>query len=327
MSALPNEVTVAPPSPTNPVEVSIVIPVYRSANTLRTLHQRLSATLSEFTTDFEIILVEDCGPDDSWAVIEELVASDPHVRGMRLSRNFGQHAATICGITRSLGRWVVTLDDDLEQRPEDIPVALARAREGFDLVYGVYGQRSHSKWRNVTSSLARRLFHIAIPSLNYEYTSFRVIDGAIARTLTKFDSPFPFIDGYLSWLTNSYSCVEVAHDQRVDGASNYNFRKLLTHTLNIFVTFSDLPLRFASWIGVGSFFIGMLWLLGIVLGRVLGGITVSGFASVMAGIILFGGIQLLILGIIGEYLGRMNFKSSRKPLFLVSRESGFGSRE
>jgi len=309
------------------VELSVVVPVYRSAGTLRSLHERLSSSLQGMQESFEIILVEDCGPDASWPLIEELAASDSNVRGVRLTRNFGQHAATICGIARSTGRWVITLDDDLEQRPEDIPALLAKARQGYDLVYGVYGRRTHSAWRNITSGVARKLFRIAIPSLNYEYTSFRVINGSIARNLVKFDSPFPFVDGYLSWLTNSYACVEVTHEQRTDGGSNYNFSRLLTHTINIFVTFSDLPLRFASWIGIGSFIVGMLWLAGIVAGRLLGGISVSGFASLMAGIILFGGIQLLILGIIGEYLGRMNFKSSRKPLFLVSEELGFDQDE
>lgn len=321
----------ANPSPTSAMrsvpEVSIVIPVYRSAGTLPLLHERLKGAMQDVTSDYEIILVEDCGPDDSWDAIERIAAQDPQVRGMRLTRNFGQHAATICGISRSRGRWVVTMDDDLEQRPEDIGKLITRARDGYDLVYGVYPRRSHSLWRNATSGIARRLFKAAIPSLNYDYTSFRVIDGVLARNLIKFDSPFPFVDGYLSWLTNRYSSVEVSHDSRIVGSSNYNFRKLLTHTINIFVTFSDLPLRFASWIGIGSFLVGMIWLGVIVIGRLFGGITVSGFASLMAGIILFGGIQLLILGVIGEYLGRMNFKSSRKPLFLVSEERGFTKSE
>jgi len=305
------------------IEISVVVPVYRSEGTLRALCQRLVGALHPVAKDFEIILVEDCGPDRSWQEIETLAASDSCIRGVRLTRNFGQHAATICGISKARGKWVVTLDDDLEQRPEDIPALIDKARQGFDLVYGVYPRRSHSIWRNMTSAIARKLFRVAIPSLNYEYTSFRIIEGSIARTLVNFDSPFPFVDGYLSWLTNRYSCVEVAHERRSSGSSNYNFRKLLTHTINIFVTFSDLPLRFASWIGIGSFVIGMIWLAAIIVGRFVGGITVSGFASLMAGIILFGGIQLLILGIMGEYLGRMNFKSSRKPLFLVSQQVGF----
>ncbi|MEW5943864.1 MAG: glycosyltransferase family 2 protein [Pseudomonadota bacterium] len=301
--------------------ISVVIPVYRSEKTLRELCARITKAVETITADFEILLVEDRGGDGSWDVIQEIAGRDARVKGIQLSRNFGQHAATICGISRASGDWIVTLDDDLEQQPEYIPELYAKAQEGYALVYGIYGERTHSLWRNLTSGWARRLFSLAIPTLNYEYTSFRVIQRKIAQALSEFDSPFPFVDGYLSWLTNSYSTVEVKHAHRAYGSSNYDFRKLVTHTLNIFVTFSDLPLKIATWIGLGSFMVGMVWLLAIVLGRLLGGITVSGYASVMASIVLFGGIQLLILGIFGEYLGRMNFKSSKKPLFLVSKET------
>jgi undecaprenyl-phosphate 4-deoxy-4-formamido-L-arabinose transferase len=298
--------------------ISVVVPVYRSEQTLPKLHQRVTAAIERITQDFEILLVEDCGGDGSWEVIKTLAAADRRVRGIKLSRNFGQHAATICGFSLSRGDWVITLDDDLEQNPDEIPVLFAKAQEGYALVYGIYGARAHSAWRNLTSEVARRMFRMAIPSLNYEYTSFRVINGRLARELAQFDSPFPFVDGYLSWLTNSCASVPVAHSARDSGRSNYNFRKLVIHTVNIFVTFSDLPLRMASWIGLLAFFVGMAWLSAIVLRWLVGGITVSGYASVMAGIILFSGLQLLILGVFGEYLGRVNFKSSKKPLFLVS---------
>ena len=241
------------------------------------------------------------------------------MHGVQLSRNFGQHAATICGFAHARGRWIATLDDDLEQTPECLARLYEKAKEGFDLVYGIYPQRSHKVWRNATSDIARWLFRKAIPSLNDTYTSFRVIRGDLARELVKFDSPFPFVDGYLSWLTNHCTCVEVPHRTRQHGTSNYTFRKLVAHTVNIFVTFSDLPLRLASWIGLLTFLIGMVWLVVLILRYLVGGITVSGFASIMAGILLFGGVQLLMLGIFGEYLGRMNFKSSKKPLFLVGR--------
>jgi undecaprenyl-phosphate 4-deoxy-4-formamido-L-arabinose transferase len=302
--------------------ISVVIPVYRSEQTLGELHRRLVASLETITSDFEVLLVDDRGDDGSWARIEELAHGDARVRGVQLSRNFGQHAATICGITLSTGDWIITIDDDLEQPPEAIPELYRKAVEGFSLVYGVYGARSHSWWRNLTSEIARRMFTLAIPSLNHEYTSFRVVERKIALALADFDSPFPFVDGYLSWLTNNYATVPVEHGERLHGRSNYDFKRLVTHTINVFVTFSDLPLKIASWIGIISFCVGMGWLVAIVLRRMLGGITVSGFASVMAGIILFGGIQLLILGIFGEYLGRMNFKSSRKPLFLVAHDTG-----
>lgn len=304
------------------MDLSVVIPVYRSKETLQELHRRLVDALEAASLQFEIIFVEDCGGDDSWARIEALSASDTRVRGLRLSRNFGQHAATLCGMSVSTGRWVATIDDDLEQSPESLPELYARALEGCDLVYGVYPTRTHKAWRNTTSAMARWLFAKAIPSLNQEYTSFRVLRGELARELQRFDSAFPFIDGYLSWLTNRCAAVTVPHGSRDHGTSNYTLRKLVTHTINIFVTFSDLPLRMASWLGLFAFLGGMGWLALILAFYVLGGISVSGFSSVMAAILLFGGLQLLVLGIFGEYLGRMNFKLSHKPLFVVAEDTG-----
>ena len=229
------------------VRLSIVIPVYRSSATIPELYRRIVSALERVEPSFEIILVEDCGGDDSWRVINEIAARDKRVRGIQLSRNFGQHAATICGFSQAKGEWIATLDDDLEQAPESLPDLYRTALEGHDLVYGVYPQRSHKAWRNITSATARWLFNKAIPSLNYTYTSFRVIRGDLARELQRFDSPFPFVDGYLSWLTNRYASVEVPHGVRANGSSNYTLKKLITHTVNIFVTFSDLPLRMAEF--------------------------------------------------------------------------------
>lgn len=285
------------------------------------LHKRLTASLEKLALNFEVIFVEDCGGDSSWDIICNLAKNDNRVKGVQLSRNFGQHAATICGFVQSTGDWVATLDDDLEQSPESLPELYKTALEGHDLVYGVYSERSHQNWRNVTSSMARWLFKKAIPSLNYEYTSFRVVRGPLARELRKLDSPFPFVDGYLSWLTNSCCTVVVPHTFRASGKSNYTFGKLFIHAVNIFVTFSDLPLRMASWLGMLTFFLGMCWLSLLGVRYWLGGITVSGFTSIMVAILLFSGAQLIMLGIFGEYLGRMNFKLSNKPPFLVGRST------
>ena len=300
---------------------SVVIPVYKAAYTLEELYFRLKATVELISPKFEIIFVEDSGGDNSWHVIERLAAVDPRVRGIQLSRNFGQHAATLCGFAYARGRWVATLDDDLEHSPEDFPSLFMKAEEGYDLVYGVFPERSHIVWRNLTSNVARWLFNKAIPSLNHEYTSYRLIRGEIARSLTQFDSPYPFIDGYLSWLTNRYATVEVQHNIRAHGTSNYTSHKLLTHAVNIFVTFSDLPLRLATWLGLLFFFIGMGCLSVILIGRMFDWINVSGYASILGAIVLFGGIQLLILGVFGEYIGRMNLRSSRKPLYIVGKST------
>lgn len=305
------------------MEISVVVPVYRSQSMIEELHRRLKATLEKIVREnYEIIFVYDCGGDNSWEVITELSHTDEHIRGIKLTKNYGQHAATLCGISKASGRWIVTIDDDLEQMPEDIEKLYDKAITGnHDLIYGVFTDRTHKKWRNMTSTLGRGLFKLAIPSLNYEYTSFRMIKSNIAKALIAFDSPFPFVDGYLSWITHSYSYVNVEHGKRLNGVSSYNFAKLLAHSINIFIAFSDLPLKIASWIGLVSFIVGFFWLLCILSLKIVGGIDVSGYASLMGGIILFGGLQMLILGIFGEYIGRINYKTSKKPLFLISDDT------
>jgi polyisoprenyl-phosphate glycosyltransferase len=170
------------------------------------------------------------------------------------------------------------------------------------------------------TACSRKLFRMAVPGMYYE-TSFRIIERHIAKALAEFDTAFPFIDGYLFWLTNNYATVEVAHGERAHGGSNYNFGKLLAVAVNVFVSFSDLPLRLASWIGLAAFLGGMGWLTTLLLLKFMGGITISGYASVMAGILLFGGVQLLILGIFGEYLSRINFRTTKRPLYVIGKST------
>ena len=306
--------------PPTPPEVSIVVPVYRSGAVLEVLRARIHAAMASAGLSYELILVEDDGGDDSWRVVADLAARHVEVRGVKLSRNFGQHAATLCGISRATGEWVVTIDDDLEQPPEMIPALVAKGKEGYALVYGTLEERKHAPWRNLTSEVGRSLFKFAIPSLNRDYTSFRAIHRSAANALERFQSPFTFIDGYLSWITSNYATVTVPHNERATGRSNYNLRKLISHMINIFVTFSDLPLRLATWLGIGSSLGGAIWGAIIIGGRLTGTIGVSGYASLMAAIMFIGGIQLLILGIFGEYLARINFRTGSMPVFLVDRE-------
>ena len=301
------------------MEISMVIPVYKSSLHLKKLYMELVNSLETLEKQFEIIFVEDCGGDESWDVLQQIAIQDLRVTAIRLSKNFGQHAATICGIAQAKGKWIVTIDDDLEQNPNDIILLYEEAIKGHDLVYGVFEERSHSMWRNITSSCARKLFTLAIPSLNYEYTSFRIIKSSIAKELQQFDSPYPFIDGYLSWITNNYSTVKVSHSERESGVSNYTFSKLLRHTINISISFSEIPLKLSSWIGVFTSMLGLVWLLVILIQRIIGTVTVSGYASTMAAILFIGGIQLIVLGVIGEYIYRINFKTSKKPLYLIGQ--------
>jgi undecaprenyl-phosphate 4-deoxy-4-formamido-L-arabinose transferase len=301
---------------------SVVVPVYRGAQSIGELHRRLAAALEPLDPYHEIIFVDDRGSLDNWPAIQALCAMHPSVRGIRLSRNFGQHAATLCGISHARGEWIVTIDEDLEQPPESVPELLKEAQKGHLVVYGVNQERSHAWWRNITSEAGRSLFKFAIPSLNREYTSFRVIHRSVAKGLERFQSPFTFIDGYISWITHNYATVVVPHDSRAHGSSSYSVRMLVAHMINIFVTFSDLPLRVATWLGLGASVGGAAWGAFILVARLTGSVSVSGYTSIMAGMTFLGGLQLLILGIFGEYLARINFKTASMPLFLVEQEIG-----
>jgi len=299
------------------LDVSVVVPVYGGAEALVELRDRVASALSAAGYTHELILVDDRGQAQAWPVIQGLVARNSEVVGVRLSRNFGQHAATVCGIARAQGKWVVTIDDDLEHPPEMIPMLLAAGDTEHPLVYGVFAQRTHAGYRNLSSELMRRLLKRAFPDLNEDYCSFRAIHAPLAKQLDRFGLNRPYIDGMLSWLTSSVRAVPVPHEQRLHGKSTYTFRKLISHAVNIFVTFSHLPLRIATFGGASLSAVSFLYLLYVIYGRLSGIITDPGYSSLMSVVLFACGIQLLILGVLGEYIGRLMGATLKRPVYLV----------
>lgn len=310
-----------------PVDVSIVVPVYGGSLALAELCGRVAITMQSTGLSHEVILVDDRGQAEAWGIICSVANNDPHVVGLRLGRNFGQHAATICGIARARGEWIVTMDDDLEHPPEAIPSLLAAGSEDYPLVYGVFKQRTHAAYRNLSSELMRRMLKRAFPDLNEDYCSFRAIHAPLAKQLDRFGLNRPYIDGMLSWLTASAVTVSVPHEQRTHGKSTYTLRKLISHAVNIFVTFSHLPLRIATFGGAALASLSFLSLLYIIYGRLSGSITDPGYASIMSAVLFACGIQLLILGVVGEYIGRLMGATFRRPVYVVSNEVGRRTRE
>lgn len=308
------------------MDVSIVVPVYGGTRALPELRRRLDAAMTAAGLRHELILVDDRGQADAWGVISTLAREFPEVRGLRLGRNFGQHAATMCGIAEASGTWVVTMDDDLEHAPEEIPSLIGAGDENHPLVYGVFPQRTHASYRNLSSDLMRWSLKRAFPDLNEDYTSFRAIHHSIAGQLVGFGLNRPYIDGMLSWITASVRTVEVPHGTRNHGESTYTLRKLLSHALNIFVTFSHLPLRIATFTGAGLAGLSFLWLLYILYGKLSGSITSPGYASLMSVVLFACGIQLIILGLLGEYVGRLMGATYRKPVYVVVSRTGRVSR-
>lgn len=312
-------------SATTSVDISVVVPVYNGTQALPELQRRLAQTMRALGRTHELILVDDRGRADAWPMIQALAKEHPEVSGIRLSRNFGQHAATVCGISKARGDWVVTMDDDLEHPPEALPAMLAAASEDFPVVYGVFEQRTHSPFRNATSELMRRLLKRAFPELNEHYSSFRVLHRPLAKRLDTFDRHRPYIDGYLSWMTSSVATVPVKHETRRYGESAYTLSRLFAHALNNFVTFSHLPLRIASYAGAllaaGSF----VFLIYLVYGKLTGAIPYPGYTSLMSVVLFACGVQLLILGVIGEYIGRLMSAAYRRPVYLIEEIAGTAS--
>lgn len=302
------------------IDVSVVVPVYGGHEALAELYDRLASSMLKSQLTWELILVDDRGRAESWPAIRHLTTTHPEVTGLRLSRNFGQHAATICGIEHARGAWIVTMDDDLEHPPEAISSMLEAGSEETPLIYGLFPRRTHSGVRNVSSELMRWTLKRAFPDLNEHYSSFRAIHAPLAQQLTRFRLARPYIDGMLSWMTSSAGTVEVTHGDRQHGESAYTWRKLISHAVNIFVTFSHLPLRIASYGGAALAAVSFGYLLFVVYGYFSGSITNPGYTSLMSVILFACGIQLLILGVIGEYLGRLMGATYRKPVYLVEQK-------
>ena len=299
------------------VGVSVVVPVYRGAPTLRELCERVELALTPTNAPFEIILVDDGSPDESWKVIKDLASSHGVVRGLRLGRNYGQHAALLAGTRSATFSTTVTLDDDLQNPPEEIPRLLAALTQGDDVVYGV----PSSVQQDFSRRLASRLARWSIKASGIEHapsvSSFRAFRTDLRRSFNVPIGPAVDIDSLLTWGTTRFGSVKVAHAERKVGVSNYTLRRLLVHAFDFLTGYSALPLRIATFLGIAASGLGVV-LLGWVLGHVLfAGDAVSGFPFVASTIIIFSGVQLVMLGLIGEYVGRIHFRSMGKPSYAI----------
>jgi undecaprenyl-phosphate 4-deoxy-4-formamido-L-arabinose transferase len=302
-----------------PLEISAVVPVYRSAPLLPELHRRLTAALDALAERHEIVFVEDAGGDDSWAVIERLAADDPRVRGIRMSRNYGQHNALLCGIRAARYGVTVTLDDDLQNPPEEIAKLVARLGDDVDVVYGTPEQEQHGFLRDQGSRITKLALQTAMSAETARHVSaFRAFRTRLRDAFATYGGPFVSIDVLLTWGTTRFDHVSVRHEPRKAGASNYTLRMLITHALNMMTGFSTLPLQVASLIGFVFTLFGLAVLARtLITYLVLGGTTAPGFPFLASIIAIFSGAQLFALGIIGEYLARIHFRTMDRPTYLV----------
>ena len=307
--------------------LSIVIPVYNSAAILPELVRRLEDVLHQTLRDFEIILVDDDSADGSWEVVKELAAKYPFVKGMTLMRNYGQHNALLSGIRVARHDLIVTLDDDLQHPPEEIPVLLGKLDEGHDVVYGTPQREQHGFLRDLASRITKMALQNAMGAETARQVSaFRVFRVKLVEAFADYQSPFVSIDVLLTWGTKRFAAVDVRHDVRTEGVSNYTARKLLVHALNMMTGFTTLPLQLASLVGFAFTLFGTFVLFYVLVRYMIQGTTVPGFPFLASVIAIFSGAQLFALGIIGEYLARMHHRSMGRPTYSV-RHRTFEDRE
>ncbi|MHB8810246.1 MAG: glycosyltransferase family 2 protein [Desulfobulbaceae bacterium] len=300
------------------IELSVVIPVYRSQESLRELHHRLVSVLTAQGLSFEILFVEDCGGDDSWAVIQELAKGDSRVRGIQLARNYGQHNALLCGIRAARGEIIVTLDDDLQNPPEEIPKLLGRLNAGCDVVYGTPAVAGHGFLRNMASRITKLALQTSMGvETASKVSAFRAFRARLRDAFAYYRSPTVNIDVLLTWGTTRFAAVVVRQDDRVIGASGYTLRKLINHAFNMMTGFSTLPLQMASVVGFIFGALGFLVLAYVMIRYLVEGSSVPGFPFLASIIAIFSGVQLFALGIFGEYLARMHFRSMEQPPYTV----------
>lgn len=307
------------------MNVSVVVPVYNSELTLRDLAAQVRATFAARATTFELILVNDGSADTSWAVISELAAASTDVRGLDLARNAGQHNALLAGIRAARYEVIVTIDDDLQNPPAEIPKVLGVLGGPFDVVYGVPAQLTHQGWRNVASKLTKwTLSYFMGAETARQVSAFRAFRTHVRDAFADYRGPLVSIDVLLTWGTSRFGAVTVAHEPRKLGRSHYTVWKLLTHAMNMLTGFSTAPLQVASLIGFVFFVFGAL-VFAFVIGRYfLGGGGPPGFAFLASIITLFAGAQLFALGIMGEYLARVHFRTMDRPSYTIRSAVGIG---
>ncbi len=298
--------------------ISVIVPVFNSVDSLKELNERLINVLNELNLIYEIIYVDDGSQDNSHGKLKELGHGAKRITLITFSKNYGQHNALLCGIREASYDTIITIDDDLQNPPEEIPKLLYKLNEGFDVVYGFPKKEKHGFLRNLASVFTKMALKTAMGIDNAKHvSSFRAFKTDLREAFHQYKGSFVSIDVLLSWGSNAFSAIPVDHNERRLGESNYTFRKLVQHALNMITGFSVLPLQIASIMGIVLAVFGLFVLIYVVGRFLLQGSPMPGFPFIASIISIFSGAQLLAIGIIGEYLARMHFRTMDKPQYLI----------
>lgn len=311
------------------MDLSIIVPVYNSERLVLELCRRVAGAMAQESAvgSYELILVNDCSRDRSWEMIEQACGHDPAVRGIDLRINAGQHNAIMAGLRAASGAAIVVMDDDLQHAPEDIGQLYAKLREGYDLCYAAFRDPKHARWK-IAGSAFRDLTARALLGVPHgiRISSFKAMSAEIAREITRYEGPFPYVDGFAMMATRKVANVELPHHPRPHGRGNYGLRESIFLWSKVAINFSVLPLRLASWLGFAFAAIGFLFAVFLIVQKLaFDTIPVPGWSSLTVVILIVGGVQLLALGAIGEYLGRAYLHLNAKPQYVIKSKKGFGN--
>lgn len=303
-------------------EISIVSPVYKAEKIIDELCKRLIFSLSEITSEFEIILVDDCSPDNSWNKISENAKNDKRIKGYQLSRNFGQHNAITAGLDKCCGEWTIVMDCDLQDRPEEIIKLYKKAQEGFDIVLAARQNRKDNLLKKATS----KLFYIILSFLsgmkfNGEVGNFGIYHKNVVDNIKNLREPFRFFVSSVKWIGFKSTTVNVEHDNRFEGKSSYNYKKLISLGVNIIISYSNKPLKMMIFIGIGFAFISLLFTTYNLYLKFIGDITELGYTSIISSIWLLAGVILSSIGILGIYIGKIYDGIKNRPLYIISEKT------
>jgi polyisoprenyl-phosphate glycosyltransferase len=317
----------AVPDAENVVELSVVVAVYRCAECLRPLYDRLVSSLAQAAQTFEIIFVDDASPDDAWRLLAELVAQDTHVRAIRLSRNFGQHAAITAGLQESRGRWIVVMDCDLQDLPEEVPKLYRRALNGYDIVFARRNRRRDSRFRRWAASAYFRLMNRFVgTSIDGEYGTFSVISRPVRDAYLSIGDQGRHYLLILYWLGFTQTAVDVPHGARHAGESSYTFTKLVRHAVDGVFFQTTVLLRWIVYFGFLVAVVGVL-LAGLFVLILIFGDPPPGWTSLAVLILIIGGFIIMSTGVTGLYIGKIFDQVKDRPLYVVAERAGFNQAD
>ncbi len=299
--------------------ISIAIPCYNSSKTIENVVAEIKAVFAAQTQhDYQIVLVNDRSPDDTLGAIHRICDADKKVVGVDLSKNYGQASAQMAAFKFIKGDIAVFMDDDGQHPPQELFKLVDKVIEGYDVVYAAFPQKKHSLFKRVTSKLNSWMLEATNRKMKgIRISSYFALSGFVCKAMLDYKSPYPSLGGYFMQITRKMTNVEISHRERLSGKSNYNFKKLIKLWLQGFTNFSISPLRFASWLGGLFAFTGMGFAVYLVIRKIMGSNVQTGYTSLMAVVLVVGGLIMLMLGMLGEYIGRMYILMSNMPQYSI----------